>query len=159
MGSPPHTRGILIGCLVLDGVLRLTPAHAGNTHRLPDKHLHIRAHPRTRGEYAERDLGVTSDVGSPPHTRGILMGETFKYVAPGLTPAHAGNTKGTYKSVADYQAHPRTRGEYYVFTSGSGNGIGSPPHTRGIPKRAKISRKVSRLTPAHAGNTVFQGLT
>ena len=49
-------------------------------------------HPRIRGEYSLAVLVRVPDLGSPPHTRGILAYIAAAAIAAGFTPAYAGNT-------------------------------------------------------------------
>ena len=70
------------------------------------------AHPRTRGEYLINDDIDWLDVGSPPHTRGILYRHPEEARQGRLTPAHAGNTPVESGELYAIEAHPRTRGEY-----------------------------------------------
>ena len=50
-GSPPLTRGILLLSIIKHFVIRFTPAHAGNTPKLPKRLFGLKVHPRSRGEY------------------------------------------------------------------------------------------------------------
>ena len=95
VGSPPHTRGILLKLAPATWPARLTPAYAGNTVSLSACKTHTQ--------------------GSPPHTRGILDYDDPMVEANGLTPAYAGNTNLPYIISTDAQAHPRIRGEYTAW--------------------------------------------
>ncbi len=53
------------------------------------------------------------------------------------------------------QDHPRTRGEKGSPQSQLCRGKGSPPHTRGKVHPAEAEHRRSRITPAHAGKSVF----
>ena len=111
-GSPPHTRGIHIQKAVLEFHLRLTPAYAGNTLYATVRQTGPGAHPRIRGEYGLSHFYHLWSVGSPPHTRGILISLQIQIPACRLTPAYAGNTYVGYKHSQCDWAHPRIRGEY-----------------------------------------------
>ena len=133
-GSPPHTRGILESVGVEDKKKGITPAHAGNT-RFSCFPLDVRRdHPRTRGEYKLLRKRQRSAMGSPPHTRGIPTISGNAVTIPGITPAHAGNTKMSCFSLLPSRDHPRTRGEYSPHPKLRPDLTGSPPHTRGIRK-------------------------
>ena len=72
--------------------MRITPAHAGTTeHCRFQKELQW-DHPRTRGDYTSVRLRISFSVGSPPHTRGLLMMVNYDGDNEGITPAHAGTT-------------------------------------------------------------------
>ena len=73
-------------------LLRITPAHAGNTLCLQLVGLLCRDHPRTRGEHKAAGLSPLAPIGSPPHTRGTLCADWIDMYGTGITPAHAGNT-------------------------------------------------------------------
>ena len=154
-GSPPHTRGIL-ACRYID--LRyggITPAHAGNTIPSLFPSSSWRDHPRTRGEYSiEYDENLMKE-GSPPHTRGILPDCLDAIKQAGITPAHAGNTDSNNPEAGTQGDHPRTRGEYVQGFGEIFGGVGSPPHTRGIPMTLLFTKFFNGITPAHAGNTTF----
>ena len=71
-GSPPLTRGILACGMITAGVVRITPAYAGNTFLRLIRGAPIQDHPRLRGEY--------------------VMGAFRRGKLSGITPAYAGNT-------------------------------------------------------------------
>ena len=69
-----------------------TPAYAGNTHRSQKGCAPCWVHPRIRGEYFCAGFQQAGAIGSPPHTRGILIQHLMRCLAMGFTPAYAGNT-------------------------------------------------------------------
>ena len=73
LGSPPLTRGIRTETKPVHGILRFTPAHAGNTCYLRKRRIVRKVHPRSRGEYGEMKANDTNRRGSPPLTRGIPL--------------------------------------------------------------------------------------
>ena len=72
--------------------LGITPAHAGNTARLPCEFLETGDHPRACGEYVFFYFKSWTNKGSPPRMRGIRGLEFLIQLCDGITPAHAGNT-------------------------------------------------------------------
>jgi len=70
-----------------------------------------------------------------------------------ITPAHAGNTNSYFRTSGGNKDHPRTCGEHETPQKQISLTAGSPPHMRGTPISAIIPCSVSRITPAHAGNT------
>ena len=72
-GSPPLTRGIRRESRKTRLSTRFTPAHAGNTTPVYKTGIHIKVHPRSRGEYGWSGVQVPGGPGSPPLTRGILL--------------------------------------------------------------------------------------
>ena len=91
-GSSPLTRGKHSPHLHNKNRVRLIPAHAGKTSRSGVVALAAGAHPRSRGENAERGGGDQLLGGSSPLTRGKLNLETAAEETAGLIPAHAGKT-------------------------------------------------------------------
>ena len=91
-GSPPPTRGTRAAEVAAEGLIRITPAHAGNTseHHHPVKQRSD--HPRPRGEHAPNSLYSGSNCGSPPPTRGTQAQACYQAATYRITPAHAGNT-------------------------------------------------------------------
>ena len=155
VGSPPLARGTHSANEREHTRYRLTPARAGNTAISPPVSAASSAHPRSRGEHAFSDELSGSFSGSPPLARGtpvLLLGRGFSIR---LTPARAGNTRRAGYRRFLRTAHPRSRGEHltiHKLTAGDG---GSPPLARGTqPSRTK-PRTAVRLTPARAGNTVY----
>ena len=131
----------------------ITPAHAGNTVSFLPTAADQWDHPRTRGEYRMSAHSPKSNWGSPPHTRGIRVIKELRPTWVGITPAHAGNTIGSYLSQYLAKDHPRTRGEYIDMYKVALEDVGSPPHTRGILVAQRYRWRRDGITPAHAGNT------
>ena len=152
LGSPPHTRGILFIHSRSKNIKRLTPAYAGNMLSEKSNPNQKQAHPRIRGEYCLDKILENGDRGSPPHTRGILAPPPSDRLQIRLTPAYAGNIPWHRYLSRLRIAHPRIRGEYTPLPRFAITQVGSPPHTRGILCGALDADRVSRLTPAYAGN-------
>ena len=110
-------------------------------------------HPRTRGVYAYRRLPPPSDLGSSPHTRGLLAGPADPYPDTWIIPAHAGFTADPGRRAGSCQDHPRTRGVYLAVPVIHGLQAGSSPHTRGLLHTQFIAAILTRIIPAHAGFT------
>ena len=152
-GSSPHTRGLLHGTLIRSPLSRIIPAHAGFTHGRQAARPEFVDHPRTRGVYALTGLAVSTDVGSSPHTRGLLFTIRSRARASRIIPAHAGFTGGAAVYDAGCLDHPRTRGVYQQAGHPSYWDAGSSPHTRGLhePGGGLVGR--DGIIPAHAGFT------
>ena len=69
-GSPPRMRGKLHHLLDVSSDGRITPAHAGKTHKEGEKNMIIEDHPRACGENNESAGEQLGDTGSPPRMRG-----------------------------------------------------------------------------------------
>ena len=152
-GSPPHTRGIRLNLRDVVCWQGITPAYAGNTREQDTLEALSRDHPRIRGEYTNQMASLQRKIGSPPHTRGILIRPPTLLSRYRITPAYAGNTVHYQYQSRFYRDHPRIRGEYIVCILTSQTPVGSPPHTRGIPQLDDQSPVIARITPAYAGNT------
>ena len=110
-GSPPHTRGKGKVHRGGDGLVGITPAHAGKRLHPYGPYAWPGDHPRTRGEkLVPLALGLGFQ-GSPPHTRGKGQSAGQAVLVVGITPAHAGKS--------------------YETLAGRVPTKGSPPHTRG----------------------------
>ena len=75
----------------------------------------------------------------------------------GITPAHAGTTRGAKVSFPDRQDHPRSCGNNLHSFTGAYPSRGSPPLMR--EQLSEYSQKITkiRITPAHAGTTINSG--
>ena len=112
--------------------------------------------------------------GSSPLTRGKLGRHRDGIQDRGLIPAHAGKTRDSVTGTGRLRAHPRSRGENYVYPFRTRR-AGAHPRSRGenvvtacLPAFARGSSPLTRgklsafggdgpsmrLIPAHAGKTV-----
>ena len=91
-GSSPLTRGKLDDAHRAHSLGRLIPAHAGKTGHPLGRGEPGRAHPRSRGENVDGEVGVFAGCGSSPLTRGKLPVQTPDQSPVRLIPAHAGKT-------------------------------------------------------------------
>ena len=88
--------------------------------------------------------------------RGKPRCEIRRTIQRRITPAHAGKTKKKdipFLHVAD---HPRACGENQFFISLTGFKCGSPPRMRGKLTVHFLLTIRRRITPAHAGKTLYQ---
>ena len=132
-GSSPLTRGALGVDVIEAEDMGLIPAHAGSTVWLRPRCRDVPAHPRSRGEHAERGRIEHLGGGSSPLTRGALVASRYPPGLEGLIPAHAGSTHGGTGDRVERTAHPRSRGEHSAASSSSAAKRGSSPLTRGAP--------------------------
>ena len=153
LGSSPLTRGKPGRCVHLRRRAGLIPTHAGKTSTTTAAAALIWAHPRSRGENAERRSTPGALGGSSPLTRGKPSGSRPRSTARGLIPAHAGKTVGADAGVDAPGAHPRSRGENMMCAIVGFPVEGSSPLTRGKPRRFGARRIRLGLIPAHAGKT------
>ncbi len=67
--------------------------------------------PRIRGKDLIDKDGIDVKEGSPPHTRERLYNITYHTTLLRITPAYAGKTLLTTRSLTLFQDHPRIRGK------------------------------------------------
>ena len=72
-----------------------------------------------------------------------------------ITPAHAGKRNRKNQFGLTSRDHPRTRGEKREYFIGMKEAGGSPPHTRGKVRDGNIESAADRITPAHAGKSLY----
>ncbi len=150
----PHTRGEYRRTIRLLASLDwFTPTHVGNTLRRLLHGSPFSVHPHTRGEYGRLKRYRTRYSGSPPHTWGIRKAHKVLAVVSRFTPTHVGNTPQVEAPSLPEPVHPHTRGEYHSPIDLVRSGVGSPPHTWGIPLDIEPSAPAKRFTPTHVGNT------
>ena len=152
-GSPPHTRERHSLQEEQRFQCRITPAYAGKTLCLQERRQYSRDHPRIRGKDIFIFGGITSESGSPPHTRERPAVLTNSLSLSGITPAYAGKTMKIIGNIAAYRDHPRIRGKDASKDTQDNDSVGSPPHTR--ERRCGSCSDISSLgiTPAYAGKT------
>ena len=92
-------------------------------------------------------------AGSPPHTRETRCANSLSSRPNRITPAYAGNTVSEIVENVLLEDHPRIRGKHSDGQHLLAVFRGSPPHTRETPIFSSSDRRVSRITPAYAGNT------
>ena len=158
-GSSPLTRGKPIRTRPTMPLHRLIPAHAGKTTDAAPETASPEAHPRSRGENIERIGRGWSAWGSSPLTRGKRCSAKRRLLIGRLIPAHAGKTAGDASTWPPTPAHPRSRGENLIRSSGDISAQGSSPLTRGKPGPAVDGDLDLGLIPAHAGKTPTRART
>ena len=84
--------------------------------------------------------------------RGTVVLLLFVRFVNGITPAHAGNSKGPQVQTVVFEDHPRSCGEQYVLNGSPIPGKGSPPLMRGTDEIFNGWSHKPGITPAHAGN-------
>ena len=152
-GSSPLARGKLSDRDEGTVVGGLIPARAGKTVGDGAHDVLLRAHPRSRGENDKLVDEVQKALGSSPLARGKRGDSCCQPDGGGLIPARAGKTVITPDGNDAPKAHPRSRGENVVVSTGSAWRFGSSPLARGKPPTTAREEIVRRLIPARAGKT------
>ena len=110
-GSPPPMRGKGAYIRYAQGVVRITPAHAGKSSIRQAARPGAVDHPRPCGEKSPTTILVSVKSGSPPPMRGKERAQKYHAQRRGITPAHAGKSPSTSFSRAASRDHPRPCGE------------------------------------------------
>ena len=152
-GSSPHARGTPSGNSAPIFTVGIIPACAGNTRCKPKPLKFQRDHPRMRGEHRPATVRPPAIEGSSPHARGTPRVNPHGAQTPGIIPACAGNTLCTVEAGASHGDHPRMRGEHVPSNRKPASRMGSSPHARGTQLRDQVSRSLTGIIPACAGNT------
>ena len=154
-GSPPLTRELQRQSRLYKFKHRITPTYAGTT--VPNRSFRDlrRDHPRLRGNYSPTCLFASSDAGSPPLTRELLILRCDCSVPFRITPAYAGTTLNLSLLIMDTKDHPRLRGNYFKSITVDNGHEGSPPLTRELHIVKSINVDSIGITPAYAGTTPY----
>ncbi len=154
VGSSPHGRGTVHGCLVDAAPFRFIPAWAGNRPFKAAEFWQDAVHPRMGGEQALK-LGLSISVpGSSPHGRGTVAAGPAGGGSRRFIPAWAGNRLSSPAGEVGSSVHPRMGGEQALLALISRTADGSSPHGRGTVMEAKGSFIRHRFIPAWAGNSM-----
>ena len=152
-GSSPRMRGKLKDASKQANMVRIIPAHAGQTrYHVGYGSLHS-DHPRACGANSSVSLPIAYSVGSSPRMRGKRLGELAYCGWCRIIPAHAGQTPRRSHQRGETTDHPRACGANCSTVTISPRTLGSSPRMRG--KRIDIVASASgvRIIPAHAGQT------
>ena len=155
-GSPPPMRGKVNADNVKQFVDRITPAHAGKSDPCYSDHGGNGDHPRPCGEKRMPYIVESDYRGSPPPMRGKAHLATSASWAGGITPAHAGKSASYQSPPVKIQDHPRPCGEKLEALGRFAHDTGSPPPMRGKDAEAAIEELSRRITPAHAGKSLYR---
>ena len=135
------------------GLVRIIPAHAGNSTRSPCLTCRTTDHPRACGELFSVAMNTGSVCGSSPRMRGTLQCVHGRPPQVRIIPAHAGNSPTRSCRADSGRDHPRACGELGNLTCSDNPHRGSSPRMRGTPVPTSPSSRVPRIIPAHAGNS------
>ena len=91
-------------------------------------------------------------LGSPPRVRGTEDLRRQGGGHRGITPACAGNSKLYHQCNRNSRDHPRVCGEQRNLLRSFPFVRGSPPRVRGTEPVPTLAEKITRITPACAGN-------
>ena len=154
-GSPPLTRGPPRLPMRRYTAPRITPAYAGTTFLVDGVQSCSEDHPRLRGDHPPPLDSRTSELGSPPLTRGPPPETLDVGVLDWITPAYAGTTNPFIIVTRTSKDHPRLRGDHKKGPCPLFAYCGSPPLTRGPRISIDVNLLIYRITPAYAGTTLI----
>ena len=153
VGSSPRMRGTHQAAGYGDQVVRIIPAHAGNTPPVTIRSTRLEDHPRACGEHASGLAPASTPVGSSPRMRGTHSRPRPRPGSPRIIPAHAGNTQRSTSPACRPADHPRACGEHTDRRTNYKSRPGSSPRMRGTQRGTGRRCRCYRIIPAHAGNT------
>ena len=152
-GSSPRMRGKPPQIKAEFSMIRIIPAHAGQT-PLPDPARQVRTdHPRACGANSVRLSKRRHATGSSPRMRGKRTMEFWTPFAGRIIPAHAGQTSVFSLSFLLVPDHPRACGANKDLTKKTLMLRGSSPRMRGKRSGRITKTRSRRIIPAHAGQT------
>ena len=152
-GSSPRMRGKRLCGSLTPGLVRIIPAHAGQTIPRCAPSTPGPDHPRACGANQRYDNGGSFEHGSSPRMRGKRCWQSIGWRRRRIIPAHAGQT---FLSSAPHRAtpdHPRACGANTSATTIATGVGGSSPRMRGKPEAWHEVVEAVRIIPAHAGQT------
>ena len=131
----------------------IIPARAGFTPTRSTSSPAPWDHPRSRGVYFRTSILLASIIGSSPLARGLPALGPVQRRFGRIIPARAGFTLAGVTVEKVSEDHPRSRGVYQNAGLVIGDGEGSSPLARGLPKRKSGLYAAGRIIPARAGFT------
>ena len=130
-GSSPRMRGKPVRCVVDIVVLRIIPAHAGQTPCDERERRSRTDHPRACGANNDFPSNDSDPEGSSPRMRGKHRSFSFVTLNLRIIPAHAGQTTLAWNHPNTTSDHPRACGANDVLRAGGRQLPGSSPRMRG----------------------------
>ena len=146
-------RGKHMGLPIDGGEMRIIPAHAGQTWIIPPNTCSSSDHPRACGANSNKGSATVSASGSSPRMRGKHECSPSRHLQRRIIPAHAGQTEGRALADSWNADHPRACGANGEGADAGSELVGSSPRMRGKPGVAWQARELTRIIPAHAGQT------
>ena len=111
-------------------------------------------HPRACGEQLEQMDLQTLAEGSPPRVRGAAIDVPKASIAPGIIPAHAGNSHKGRACSRGLRDHPRACGEQVPWSTYTSSLVGSSPRARGTSLAGLRVLPAVGIIPARAGSSL-----
>ena len=152
-GSSPRMRGKHAGDMAALALLRIIPAHAGQTKTPTWPTVSAPDHPRACGANPGSEVKARWSVGSSPRMRGKPIVAEQRVWVVRIIPAHAGQTCEEAVPERQIPDHPRACGANVHGRRPCVIGVGSSPRMRGKRLGSQVAEQAVRIIPAHAGQT------
>ena len=153
-GSSPRMRGKLVDAPAELGVLRIIPAHAGQTCATSKDGSVGSDHPRACGANRVEFTDIELRYGSSPRMRGKPKSTSALTGLFRIIPAHAGQTLARGWCIVSRKDHPRACGANTSTIHIDVPKNGSSPRMRGKQLAKNLLPFPARIIPAHAGQTL-----
>ena len=153
VGSSPRMRGKRHPPSPCNPVMRIIPAHAGQTVSNSSRTSARSDHPRACGANPALSVMTAAPAGSSPRMRGKPRLERDDSRTRRIIPAHAGQTSRTPTPTPTVSDHPRACGANAAAGRIRTLRRGSSPRMRGKPHQRVMPPAGRRIIPAHAGQT------
>ena len=140
-------------------VMRIIPAHAGQTVSNSSRTSARSDHPRACGANPALSVMTAAPAGSSPRMRGKRAGHRLRPRPYRIIPAHAGQTTATRCPCESPADHPRACGANLTADDAHASTAGSSPRMRGKHLFDAFRVRGGRIIPAHAGQTRLSVVT
>ena len=148
-------RGKPVLLVAVMAIIRIIPAHAGQTDGSSHSTQDTSDHPRACGANEKALDNYANGNGSSPRMRGKRVTDANDAARVRIIPAHAGQTACGERSTFAATDHPRACGANLADIDKAYDVNGSSPRMRGkLPAYANPQQMV-RIIPAHAGQTPY----
>ena len=153
VGSSPRMRGKRHPPSPCNPVMRIIPAHAGQTVSNSSRTSARSDHPRACGANKGAGGNLNGRYGSSPRMRGKPHQRVMPPAGRRIIPAHAGQTRALARPDQRRTDHPRACGANSSGAFSMIRLIGSSPRMRGKRVGSVPVGILARIIPAHAGQT------
>ena len=153
-GSSPHLRGSRHPGAAARRRRRVIPAPAGQPRAGRASTPGGAGHPRTCGAAIGQPRVLPAGQGSSPHLRGSQRPSCWAGHVWRVIPAPAGQPSWGMDLARSSTGHPRTCGAALGIISIVIASVGSSPHLRGSPSKARHWAEQHRVIPAPAGQPI-----
>ncbi len=136
-------------------IIRIIPAHAGQTRYRVARRRVSTDHPRACGANGTACRLTAGKCGSSPRMRGKRIPRHPVCQTIRIIPAHAGQTPAMPHRAGPSPDHPRACGANFSNVGNASTRVGSSPRMRGKRALFQILQGQPRIIPAHAGQTAI----